>query len=116
MFYKGANWFSITHKMSVYILNNKKFIKKYCFNALCSDEIFIQTIAMKSPYANDIIPKDLRYIDWKRGTPYVFGNDDYEELMSSGMLFARKFSSEKSSQVIDKIYNGLKQKMQEQQK
>ncbi len=113
MFYKGANWFSITHKMSVYILNNKKFIKKYCFNALCSDEIFIQTLAMKSPYANDIIRKDLRYIDWKRGKPYVFGNDDYEELMSSGMLFARKFSSEKSSQVINKIYNGLKQKMQE---
>ena len=35
----------------------------------------------------------LRLIDWKRGAPYVWTNDDKEQIMSSDDLFARKFST-----------------------
>lgn len=28
--YKGANWFSITHDMASYIVQNKKKINKFC--------------------------------------------------------------------------------------
>ena len=33
----------------------------------------------------------VRYIDWNRGQPYVFREEDYNMLMDSDKLFARKF-------------------------
>ena len=54
----------------------------------------------------------MRYIDWNRGNPYTFTIDDYEELMKSGCLFARKvdIKTEKQRELIDKIYKELMEK------
>ena len=90
--YKGTNWFSITHKMAQLVLQEEPFIKKYCSFSLCADEIFLQTVAMNSQLCNTIVDLDLRCIDWLRGNSYTYTVNDYEMLMSSNCLFARKFS------------------------
>lgn len=109
-FYKGAQWFSITHDLAAYVLLQMKFIKKHFYFGQSADEMFMQTIAKASPYSNSIVNDWIRYIDWSRGdfekaTPYTFTIDDYDELISSPSLFARKFSTVKDEEIVDKIYN-----------
>ena len=105
--YKGANWFSITHELACYLLQNIKQIKRICKYSLCADEIFLQTFAMMSPYRNKIVNDSLRYIDWKRGNPYVFTEKDYEELSKTDRLFARKFDERVSGDITEKIQTNL---------
>ena len=75
-FQKGANWFSITHSTACFILDQYKYYKKYFRFTLCADEIFLQTILINSPQIDKIIDNNLRYIDWNRGQPYVFREED----------------------------------------
>lgn len=50
----------------------------------------------------------IRYlIDWKRGNPYVYRSADYEELMASDMLFARKFDWNIDKEIVLKLYTAI---------
>ena len=102
--YKGTNWFSITHQMAIFVLQNEKYIKKYFRFGLGADEVFLHTLAMASPYKEQIVNNCLRYIDWVRGDPYIFTDNDYDELIVNKNLFARKFNYEKDPMVIDKLF------------
>lgn len=92
-YYKGSNWFSLKHEIVDYVLNHKNLIKKLFFKGICTDELFLQTLLYNSPYRKSIINNDLRYIDWERGNPYIFDEKDFENLLVSNDLFARKFTS-----------------------
>ena len=111
----GANWFSITDDLARYVLKNKKYIRKTFKYTLCADELFLQTLVFNSDFYDRLYLKDcddysqiMRCIDWKRGDPYTFRLEDYDELMKSGMFFARKFSTNTDKLIIDKIYKKLK--------
>ena len=106
--YKGANWFSITHKMSNYLLSREKDIRRLFRYGLGVDEMFLQTISMQSPYASSISRCRTRMIDWNRGRPYIWKSEDKEELLSSEALFARKFDSEVCCEIINDICGRLK--------
>ncbi|MPN44517.1 hypothetical protein SDC9_192082 [bioreactor metagenome] len=47
----------------------------------------------------------MRFVDWSEGgrSPRVLRMEDYEALMESGMLFARKFDEAKDGEVIRRI-------------
>lgn len=50
--------------------------------------------------------KDIRYIDWEHhegSSPHALRIGDYEELMKSECLFARKFDMDVDKGIIDKI-------------
>ena len=49
----------------------------------------------------------MRKIDWERGNPYVWHEKDYDELINSEYLFARKFDENVDKNIIDKIYGKL---------
>lgn len=107
----GAQWFSITHELAAYVLSRETWIKKYCGNGFCVDEVFLQTIAWNSKFKDRLyMPNDegdyhscLRYIDWMRGAPYVFQNEDYDDLISSDYLFARKFDFQKDKMLCERV-------------
>ncbi len=103
MIYKGTNWFSINHELAQYVVSRKKEIKKYFSKSLCADELFLQSISQDSPFKDKIIPNTLRAIDWKRGQPYTYRKEDFSLLMESDKLFARKFSTDVDSEIIDMI-------------
>lgn len=112
---KGANWFSITNDLAGYIISNEKFIKKYFKYSYCSDELFVQTLVYNSKFYNNLyLKKDddymsiMRYIDWNRGEPYIFKSEDFNDLINSKYLFARKFSTKVDKKIIDKIYDHIK--------
>lgn len=115
IFGRGANWFSITRDFAHYVVDVwPKY--KYMFScSFCADEIFLQTILLNSPYAMNIYhpqPDDryesiMRLIDWKRGGPYIFKKEDFEDLVTSPMLFARKFDQREDNVIITKLVTYL---------
>lgn len=103
--YKGRNWFSITYEMARYAVSRRTDIRKWFRFSLCADELFLQTIAMDSPLRETIVDNSLREIDWDRGKPYTYRIEDYEMLVNSPNLFARKFSTDVDATIIDLICN-----------
>ena len=114
--YKGANWFSITDNLVSSIIKEKEKIIKMYKNSYCCDEVFLQTYVMTHQEFKDKVYKFsftndcstiMRKIDWNRGGPYVWKKEDFEELMNSDCLFARKFDESIDSEIIDCIYTTL---------
>ena len=110
-FRKGANWVSVTDEFVKYLLSKEKEVKKIFKYSYCADELFVQTILYNSKFYKNVysIKNDdylgiKRYIDWKRGEPYTFTIDDYDLLINSDCFWARKFSSKKDKEIINKIY------------
>ena len=114
-FQKGATWFSITDEFAHHIIKNKEWVLKTFKFSQSSDEIFIQTLLVNSDFIKNLYHKEfdnkniaiMRYIDWNRGFPYVFKSCDFEDLISSPYLFARKFNSSHDKKIIDRIFNHL---------
>lgn len=101
--YKGTNWFSITDTLAQYVLDHEPLIKKQFYWSNCADEIFLHSVAMASPYRDDIANNSLRAIDWERGSPYTYRQEDVAGLLHSSNLFARKFDVNVDSVAIGKI-------------
>lgn len=114
--YKGANWFSITREFAEYIISKEDFIRNTFNHSYCADEVFIQTLIMNSEFKNNLFNKNfdndhyacLRCIDWKRGNPWVFRKDDYDMLVNSKAIFARKFSEKVDKDIVHMIYKYVK--------
>ena len=113
IFQKGRNWFSITHGLAKFVVEKQAWIQEVFGQSVCGDELFLQTVARNSEYAEKIcnpntMPEvpDTRYIDWKRGSnnnPYVFREDDFEELKNALGLFARKFDLNVDKKIVEKL-------------
>lgn len=113
-FYGGPNWFSLTEGAIKYALKHEDWVKERFKNTICCDEIFLQTIIGNSNFVEKIYNKDsnnsylecLRFARFNKSSPYVLDMNDYEPLLSSGCLFARKFGSktEEQMELVDKIY------------
>jgi len=107
-FKKGPNWFSITQGFCQHLIEKKSFVLQRFKYTLCPDEIFLQTILWNSPFkeniykANEDDAGNMRLVDWNRGNPYTWQSQDYNELIASDRLFARKFSS-KEKELIEQI-------------
>lgn len=114
-FYCGSEWFSITHDLAKEYANAaKKMLRKVRYTR-CSDELILQTYLRTTKKEYDYLSEKeddysgiMRAIDWKRGEPYVWRGADFEELMDSGMLFARKFDEKIDKDIIEKIYRQIK--------
>ncbi|WP_295341161.1 beta-1,6-N-acetylglucosaminyltransferase [uncultured Subdoligranulum sp.] len=121
---KGANWFSITHDLALFVVQNRSLIEKYFKYTICGDEMFLQTLVASSSFINKVVPnnycdnyENICYcIDWKRGSPYVYREEDYEFLMASQQLFARKFSWNVDRNIIEKIYSIQMEKKKEKER
>ena len=86
--YKGANWFSITHDLALFILEKRKLIYDNFSNILNSDEFFLQSIVGNSDFSKKVYKgmsaeeyeSNMRHIDWNRGEPYTFKENDLYKL------------------------------------
>lgn len=99
-FYGGSNWFSITTDCAKYVLENAQEYLKLFRMTSCSDEFLLQTIIANSPLIHNIhqpliqdgCHSNMRLRIWIKGThPKVLGNEDFSQIVSSDLLFARKF-------------------------
>ena len=113
VFQKGTQWFSITDALAQYLVNLDESVLNRFRATLCPDEVFLHSIVMNSPFKDTLPPHAfngehsncLRYIDWKRGNPYVFQDDDFDELTHTpeNCLFARKFDGKQT--IANRLYD-----------
>ena len=75
------------------------------------DEIFFQTILANSPFRDQLVDDDLRFIDWSRDNewPAVLTTEDLPALQGSPKLFARKFDATRDAEVLDAIDEQLRE-------
>ena len=109
----GWQWFSITDNFCEYVLSKREEIEKMFHSTIASDELVFQTLIYNSKdfyekiYCNgDLKTGSMRYIDWKRGKPYTWGQDenDFEMLVNSPYMFARKFDESTNFEIVEQIF------------
>jgi hypothetical protein len=66
------------------------------------DELFFQTILLNSPHRDELVDANLRYIDWSTDpAPAILTVEHFDQLIHSGMLFARKFDETVDREILD---------------
>lgn len=106
VFMKGGAWFSITDDFARYCVSKYDWVAQAFDETYCGDEMLTQTLLYNSPFRDKLYkPSDgeecsMRYTDWTRGKPYTFRNEDYEELISSKLMFARKFDIDLDREIV----------------
>lgn len=76
----------------------------YWEDCYVSDETLAQTLVMQLPeFKTHRSDYETRLIDWGRGRPYTWQVEDFDFLMRSNAMFARKFNPT-DLQIADMIY------------
>lgn len=102
----SSNWGSFTHGYVSHILSNKTWIEKHFKYSFCGDELYKSTL-MHNLGLEKNDRGSVLYVDWEKGNPYTFQDEDYDELIKSDKMFARKFSIKHKS-LINKMTEHLK--------
>jgi hypothetical protein len=110
--YFGSQWWAITFEVANLVLKSAKenpTLLKFYKKCWCTDEQYFQTVIFNTPELKDKIKNGpFRYIDWNtNGPPKTLVVDDYQKLIDSKFLFARKFDSVLSKDLIDLIYKNI---------
>ncbi len=97
--YGGSTYWSLSRDALEYVIsytnNNRSFFNRFKYT-FCAEEIYFQTVLLNSKLASKIINHNLRYIHWEKGhkgSPAFLNSSNYEDLLSSKNLFARKIRS-----------------------
>lgn len=114
----GSNWFTITVKDSIKLMNELKrnrFYIDFLEYSFISDENFFQTLAVMTNISTTNC--NHRYIDWSTddGHPRIFDAENFQKIIQNRCNFwARKFSPKKTDimdmidkniRKMEKIYN-----------
>jgi len=111
---KGSQWFSVTHQFAEHVvrLYDSELKRRFAFSK-ASDELLVQTAILNS---QEFLPRlsengNMRFIDWNRSadgmSPYTFTSEDFDLMINSGKLWARKVSESVDNTIIDRIYSAI---------
>jgi len=106
--YKGTNWFSITDGLVRHVLSREAFIRKHFNMSWCADELFVQTVAMDSPFRDRIDSDVRRFMIWQKLGPRALRLADYDAMRESGALWARKFDEKLDPEIVDRLFSELR--------
>ena len=106
--YGGSLWWSLTQECAAWCLayiNAHPKLKRFYKRTWGGDEFIFQTIIMNGPFKDSVENNYLRYIDWSEGKahPKTFVPGDFDKIIRSGQLLARKFDLEKTPDLLNKI-------------
>ncbi len=115
-FYKGENWCTLTHAAVICLVKNEKLIRKMTRWTSNADECFKQIILVNFGFKERLYMDEngrysgLRYTKWTFGekSPHILTMDDYNTIMSSGCIFARKFDENIDKNIIERIVSDVK--------
>ena len=111
--YKTQQWFSITSECAEYVLSQQEFIKTFTEHTNCSDEMFLGTVIMNSPFARQVyrsrgVEGHMRLIDRERAekaSPHTMTMDDWDLIVNCPYFWARKFDTNRDEAIIKKVFN-----------
>jgi hypothetical protein len=112
--YGSSQWLTLTPESINYVLKflkeNPKALRFFKWT-WAIDEIIFQTILLNSPFKESIVNDNKRYIKFENNelNPKVLKISDADTLLQSGKFFARKFSLQQDSQILDLLDKVLTQ-------
>ena len=106
--YGGGTYWSLSRRavgLAVdYFNNHPEYLRRFCHTSI-AEEICLPTLLVNSgvPLVNNY----MRYIDWgpDGANPQVLTEKDYDNIVSSDALFARKMESGVSDKLITRLVN-----------
>jgi len=112
--YAGSQWWMLTNKtigILLGFLEKNPSVEKFFENVWIPDEIFFQTVLMhlQKEHGLSIINNNYRYTDWddrsggKAFNPKILSEKDFDLLLQSDALFARKFDEKASFKLIQML-------------
>ncbi|MNL43127.1 Core-2/I-Branching enzyme [compost metagenome] len=107
--YCGSTWWSLSRDCVGYVIDFTKtnnFVLNRFKHTLCSEEFYFQTVIMNSAFAKKVTNNNLRHIDWiarNGNNPAILDATDYDKLVQTDALFARKFEYPMSIELLGKI-------------
>jgi len=111
--YGKAMFWMLTIEAALYVVNTVEQSNTYTnffeYSWGC-DEFVFQTILMNSHYKNKVVSNHYRYIDWSAGGPHpkLLGKEDFEKMIQTDNLFARKFKASHDSEILDLLDDCIK--------
>lgn len=108
-FYGGKTWFSFSHEVIQYIVNehkNNSKWKKFFKFSIIPDEMYFHSIVMNSKFATNVVNDYKREVEWGGGDgfhPIVWKKSDFSRLTASTNFWARKFEDSIDSEILDLI-------------
>ena len=105
--YGGGGYCSLTNEAVNYLvktINDNKLLG-YMHFTHCAEEVFLHTLLLNAEQSFPVVNDSIRYSKWvgNARSPKVLDESDFEEVMSSGGFFARKFDLNVSIGLINKI-------------
>lgn len=102
---KYSNWVSISKNDIPLIVKNKKEILKSFMYTWCADELFIPYIFKKEHIS--YLEHNLLYQVFEKASPKILNSSDYQVIIESKALFARKFNKT-SMPLLKRIHDSWK--------
>ena len=108
--YGGSGFFCLPREVVKYVVDfveKNPSVRSFFRRTHIPDEMFFQTILMNSHYSSRIVNDNKRYVDWNRSTagghPAILTKSDFDNIKTSGKLFARKFDPSIDSEILNLI-------------
>jgi hypothetical protein len=87
-----------------HVAREQSRLVRFFKHVLLPEELFFQTVLLSSPLASTVVNDHLRHIVWAGGgNPKTLTSSDYDAVVSSGKLFARKFDAEVDEAILDRL-------------
>lgn len=102
-FYKASNWCSLTEEAVRCILTQKEQLIQAYKYSFCGDEFFAITTLLRSELRGTIeLREDYLKVDFAgRANPRIYDVQDFDDLVSSNCIFARKFTDTDIKHIAD---------------
>ncbi len=108
----GLNWVSLPEDALRHVLAHKDEFLAFSKHTFASDERLTQTLILNSEFYSRVFFADentrtthtTRYSVWHNGSPVALKSADYDKIVQSGMLFARKFDENIDLDVVERLY------------
>ncbi len=107
--YGGSQWWTLSREAIAHIFQfiyHRPEFLSFSKQSFIPDELFIQTIVSNSHLADSVTGDDLRLTIWDRPFPpfpAILTIDDWDMLLASDKLFARKFDARTDGTVLQAL-------------
>ncbi|MCX2449857.1 glycosyltransferase [Pedobacter sp. PLR] len=103
-----SSWWTIPSDCAAYIVEFMKShprLERFMQYTWGSDEFIIATIIMNSPFKDQVINDNLRFISWESGrpNPRILTDSDFELIKASGKFYARKFDNQVNVKILEQL-------------
>jgi hypothetical protein len=107
--YHGSTWWALTGEAVHYLdaaIKQKRSFNRYLRTGFLVEEAYLPTLMMNSPFAARVANYNVTFDQWVPESgphPKILETSDFDRLMNSERLFARKFDLTKCSRILDML-------------